>query len=248
MKRFLVATILTMATYVVSAQSSVPAAPATSAEATTTVVSQPKTDKLALFNSVKIDGQMSVVLKRVSTLQEMRITYDTKGNPASKFKFDIDKKGVLTGSEKNDPKHTIDTDVIIYYHSLRDIRIAHAKVTFEGVLESDLLDLVVSSGAIALLEVKSLDVAVECTGTSCLALNGSTKYLTMRASTAKLDCSKLSVVSATIDASHSAEVRLAVEERLEVTTSTGARLIYKGMPAIVRNHNAIFGGEIININ
>lgn len=248
MKRMLVATILAMVAFAASAQSSVPAATATSTEATTTVVSMPKTDRLSLFNRVKIDGQMNVVFKQVPTLQEMRITYDTKGNSNSKFKFDVDKKGLLTVSEKNDPKHTTIPDVTIYYHSLREVRLAHAKVTFEGTVECDLLDLVVSSGAIASLEIKTLDVAVECTGSSCLALNGSTKYLTMRASTAKLDCSKLSVVSATVDASHSAEVRLAVEERLEVTTSTGARLIYKGAPAIIRNHNAIFGGEIININ
>ena len=70
----------------------------------------------------------------------------------------------------------------------------------------------------------------------------------MRVSTAKVDCTKLSVVSATVDASHSSELRLTVSERLEATTSTGAKLLYKGYPTILRDHAMIFGGEIININ
>ena len=70
----------------------------------------------------------------------------------------------------------------------------------------------------------------------------------MRVSTAKVDCTRLSVVSATIDASHSAEARLTISERLEATTSTGAKLLYKGNPIILRDHTVVFGGEIININ
>jgi hypothetical protein len=56
------------------------------------------------------------------------------------------------------------------------------------------------------------------------------------------------VVSATVDASHSAELRMTITERLEATTSTGAKLLYKGTPTILRDHTVIFGGEIININ
>ena len=37
-------------------------------------------------------------------------------------------------------------------------------------------------------------------------------------------------------------------ERLEATTSTGAKLLYKGTPVILRNHNVAFGGDIINID
>ena len=70
----------------------------------------------------------------------------------------------------------------------------------------------------------------------------------MRTSTAKVDCTGLSVMSATIDASHSAEVRLVIQERLEATTATGAKVLYKGFPTILRNHAAVFGGELIDIN
>ena len=219
--------------------------PSTSVEQ---VVSMPKTDWLIAFNTVKIDGPMNVVFKRVDTAEELRITYDTKGNITSKFKFEIDKKGVLVVSEKSDPKRTSVTDITIYYNSLREVRIAHAKAEFEDTIEAQIFDLAISGGAMASLDIKTLDTAVECTGVSRLTIGGDTKYLTMRVSTAKVDGSKLSTVSSTVEASHSAEVRLVVSERLEATTSTGAKLLYKGYPTILRDHNAIFGGEIININ
>lgn len=220
----------------------------TAAPATEQIVSMPKTDWLQPFNGVKIDGPMNVVMKRVATAEESKITYDTKGNITSKFKFELDKNGLLTVSERVDPKRISVTDVTIYYHSLKEVKVARAQVEFENDIESKIFDLLVSSGATVSLELNAFDVAAECTGTSRLTLKGNTKYLTMRASTAKVDASNFSTVSATIDVSHSAEVRLVVSERLECTTSTGAKLLYKGHPEVVRDHSMIFGGDIINVN
>ena len=155
---------------------------------------------------------------------------------------------MLVVSEKSDPKRTSVTDVVIYYHKLNEVKIAHAKAEFENVIQQDIFDLSVSGGAMVSIEVETLDIAVECTGVSRLTIEGKTKYMTMRASTAKVDCSKLSTVSTVVDTSHSAEVRVVVSERLEATTSTGAKLLYKGNPIILRDHTAIFGGDIININ
>lgn len=248
MKRIALLTIFVLAAFAASAQAVATTSTATIASDTTKVVSVPKTDRLTAFNQVKIDGPMNVIFKKVDSANDARITYDTKGNITSKFKFDIDKKGLLVVSEKSDPKRTSVTDVTIYYYSLREVRIAHAKAEFEGKIEGTLFDLNISGGAMVSLEIKTMDVAVECTGSSRLTLSGSTKYLTMRASTAKIDCSQFSVVSATVQASHAAEVRLSVQERLEATTSTGAKLLYKGTPIILRDHTAIFGGDIININ
>ena len=246
MKRFFVLLIFSIVALGASAQNStVVAAAATAPEQ---VVSIPKTDWLTTFHSIKIDGPMNVLFKRVNSAEEVRIIYDTKGNISSKFKFEVDKKGVLVVSEKSDPKRTTVTDITIYYHSLRDVKIAHAKAEFEDRIESEMFDLSISGGAIVSLDVSSFDLAVECTGVSRLTLSGSTKYLTMRVSTAKVNCSELSTVSTIIEASHSSEVRIVVSERLEATTSTGAKLLYKGYPRIIRDHTLVFGGEIININ
>lgn len=210
--------------------------------------SMPKTDWLTAFDRVKVDGQMNVVFKKVNNPEEARITYDTKGDITTKFKFEIDKNGRLVVSEKLDPKRTTVTDIIICYHTLKDVKIAHAKAKFENKIEEKLFDLTMSGGALVDLEVNTLDVAVECTGTSRLTLSGQTKYLTMNVSTAKVDCSRLDTVSTTVEASHSAEVRILVSERLEVTTSTSAKLLYKGHPVILRSHMGAFGGDVIDIN
>lgn len=245
MKRIVSLIILAMALGVASAQTESLAGGAANAEQ---IVSMPKTDWLTNFDKVKIDGPMKVEFKKVGTIEESRIIYDTKGNITSKFKFEVDRKGTLVVSEKSDPKRESVTEIVIYYNSLRDVKIAHAQASFDGIIECDIFDLAVTGGALASLEIKTLDVAVECTGTSRLALSGSTKYLTMRVSTAKVDCSELATVSATVEASHSAEVRVVIDERLEATTTTGAKLLYKGTPRILRDHAVVFGGDIININ
>ena len=244
MKKLFFVAIFVALSLVSLAQESKPSVVPSAAEQ---VVSIPKTDWLTSFSGVKVDGPMNVTFKRVPTVEECRITYDTKGNISSKFKFEIDKKGILVVSEKFDPKRNSVTDVTIYYTTLREVKIAHAKAEFEDKVESLILDINVSGGATATIEIETLDVAVECTGTSRLTIGGKTKYLTMRTSTAMVDCTQLALVSATVEASHSAEVRMTVSERLEATTSTGAKLLYKGNPVILRNHNVIFGGDIINI-
>ena len=167
--------IFAMAVLSASAQEVAPSAAATAQTSTTEqVVSIPKTDWITPFNCVKVAGPMNVVFKKVATAEESRITYDTKGNITSKFKFEVDKKGALVVTEKYDPKRTSVTDITIYYNSLREVKIAHAKAVFENVIETDLFDLIVSGGAIVSLDIKTLDIAVECTGVSRLTLNGST--------------------------------------------------------------------------
>lgn len=244
MKRLVILSIFVMVAFVASAQGEV----STAAPVAEQIISMPKTDWLQPFTGVKIDGPMNVVMKRVATAEESKIIYDTKGNITSKFKFELDRNGLLTVSERVDPKRISVTDVTIYYHSLKEVKISRAQVEFENEIESKIFDLLVSSGATVNLALNSFDVAVECTGSSRLTLKGNTKYLTLRASTAKVDASSFSTVSATIDISHSAEVRMVVSERLECTTSTGAKLLYKGYPVVVRDHSMIFGGDIINVN
>lgn len=212
------------------------------------IVPLPKTDWLTAFNGVKINGPMNVSLKRVATPEEGRITYDTKGCLTSKFKAEIDKNGTLVIEEKSDPKRTTVTDVTIYYSTLSRVKVVHAHARFHDTIERDMFDIEVSGGAVVSMGVKTLDLAVYCTGRSMLTLSGETKYLTMKSSTAKIDGAKLSTMASIVDVSHGAEVRINVSERLEATTSTSAMLLYKGSPKILRDHTALFGGSIVNID
>ena len=77
MKRFFILLIFSIVALGASAQNStVVAAAATAPEQ---VVSIPKTDWLTTFHSIKIDGPMNVLFKRVNSAEEVRIIYDTKG-------------------------------------------------------------------------------------------------------------------------------------------------------------------------
>lgn len=212
------------------------------------VVALPKTDWLTPFTDVKVSGPINVVFKHVATPEEGRITYDTKGWLTSKFKAEIDKDGLLTIEEKSDPKRTTVTDVTVYYSTLRKVKIVQAKAEFQDVMERDMLDVEVTGGAVVSMNVDVFDLAVYCTGRSLLTLSGATKYMNMKVSTAKVDGAKLNTTASIVDASHGAEVRINVSERLEATSSTSAKLLYKGSPRILRDHTALFGGDIIDID
>ena len=95
MRRIAITFIFAIFVFVASAQEQ------TVAIAADEAVSVPKTDWLTAFNSIKIDGPMNVVLKEVATPEEARITYNTKGNITSKFKFEVDRNGELVVSERS---------------------------------------------------------------------------------------------------------------------------------------------------
>ena len=252
MRKLLAILFLVLSSGVVMAQTVTPAtaetAPATATEAQAQVIALPKTDWLTPFSEIKVDGPLVITFKRVPTPEEARITYDTKGCLTSKFKAEIDKRGVLNIEERYDPKRTTVTEVTVCYHDIKKVKVAHAKAEFTNVVERDMFDVEISGGAALKMEVKTLDLQVNCTGRSLLTLSGNTKYLTMKVSTAKMDGAKLYTVASIVDASHNAEVRINVSERLEAITSTDAKLLYKGSPAILRDHTSLFGGYIRNID
>ena len=211
-------------------------------------VSVPKTEWLPSFNKVVVDGYINVVFKQVDSEDGLKIVYDNKGNNYSRFRAVVDKNGVLQIVERAESKQLqIPTEVTVWYKSLNNIIITQATAVFEGVIDSKLLDITVKAGAIASMNIKSMDALVECTGKSRLKIGGQSRYFKINISTAKMDGSELQTVSANIDASHEAEVRIGVSERLEAVTSTSAKLYYKGRPTILRNKNSLFGGEILAI-
>ena len=156
---------------------------------------------------------------------------------------------MLTISERNDSK---DSDAVIevtvWYNTLEDISVSGSTAIFEDTVSSQLFDLKVRSGATVSIAVDALDALVECTGKSRLEISGQSRYFKLAISTAKMNGFGLKTVAANIDASHEAEVRLSVSERLEAITSTSAKLYYKGEPAILRKKNSLFGGEITSVS
>lgn len=207
-----------------------------------------KTDWLAPFSKVEIDGPMRVTLHKVATADEVKIVFDTKGDLTTKFKADIDAKGVLHISERPDPARTDITDVKLYFTKLSAVKVVRAQTVVEDTVTSNLLDIQISGGAIVTIPVEALDLDVVCTGRSSVILSGKTRYLTMEVSTAKVDAAQLSSMASTVKASHAADVTVMATERLEAATATSARLAYKGNPQILRNRTQLFGGDITPID
>lgn len=245
MNRLLASIIMILSAVSASAQAPVGQQPTANVERVTSI---PRTDMLTPFTSIEIDGPMNVNMKHVEDESEVKIVYDTKGYVASKFRAVVGKDGVLRVEERYDQKRESVTDVTVYYSTLEKLRVSSATVAFEEPLERRIFDMSVSGGGIVTVAVRTLDTFVECTGQSRIVLSGESRYFKLNVSTAKIDAWELSTVSSIVEASHGAEVRLTVSERLEAVTSTAAKLIYRGKPEIIRNRSSLFGGDIIAID
>lgn len=207
-----------------------------------------KTEWLSPFSKVVVNGPIELVFKQVSANEELKVVYDTKGDLSSRFKALIDKNGVLQISERIDNKGEVKTSVTVYYKNLTSIEIAHATAQFEAPITGTMVDLSLKSGATLTVEVNTTDIAIECTGRSTLNIKGSTRYLKLNTTTSFINGFDFISTAADITASHSAEIKIMVDERLESSMSTSAKLLYKGHPKIIRSHNSLFGGDVIEVN
>lgn len=209
-----------------------------------TVLPTPRSEWLGSFDRIVVNGRMHIRLIKNEVEEGPRITYDTKGELATKFKAAVDRSGVLKIEETIDPKRTTVTEVTLWCNDISSLSVAAADLTFESVIVRDLFDLEVTGGANVTARFEVTDLSVVATGRSSIIIDGSAKYMNLDISTAKFDGSGLSTVSSIVEASHLAEVRLSVSERLQGTTSTSASILYTGEPQIVRTRTTMFGGEI----
>lgn len=208
-----------------------------------TVVHTPRSEWLGGFSGISINGRLHVHLVKNAVDEGPRITYDTKGE-ASKFKASVDRSGILKVEEPADAKRTTVTEVTIWCNDISSLSVNGADLTFERPVSGRMFDLEVSGGANVTARLEVSDLAVSATGRSSIVIDGSAKYMTLDISTAKFDGTDFHTVSSVVDASHSAEVRIAVSERLQGTTSTSATIFYKGEPELVRFRTTMFGGDI----
>ena len=209
------------------------------------IVSTPTTQWLGSFDAINICGAMQVSLIEIPNTEGPRIIFDTKGSTTTKFKAEVDKKGVLNITETVDPKRMSITEVKVYYQKLSSLVIAGADVKMEQPFEDKMFDISVSGGAVLRATVKVSDLAVDVTGRSSVVIDGEARYMGLNVSTAKFEAVNLQTMATIVDASHGAEVSLFVTERLEAATSTSAKITYKGDPSIIRIHSSLFGGEIL---
>lgn len=217
---------------------------ATPAARIAAVTPAPRSEWLGSFNGISVNGVMHVHLIKQSSAEGPRIVYDTRGEASPRFKAAVDKYGILRIEEPADPKRTTVTEVTVYCNDISSLNVAAADLSFDTPVQGKMFDLYVSGGASVRGCFEVADLAVEATGRSSVVIEGSARYMTLNISTAKFDGSALHTVSSIIDASHGAEVRIAVAERIEASTSTSAQISYTGRPDIVRCRTTMFGGEI----
>ncbi len=211
------------------------------------IVSAPRSEWLGSFDGISVSGTMHVRIVKNAKEEGPRITYDTKGVTAGKFTAAVDKNGILKVDEPVDAKRSTITEVTIYCNDISSLTVAGADLVCENVISGKTLDINVSGGANVTAKIDVLDLAAEVTGKSSVVLEGSARYMRLDISTAKFDASALATVSTIADASHGAEVRLSVSERLEAVTSTSGKISYTGSPAIVRGRSSLFGGDITEV-
>ena len=229
-----------LATLTASAQQAETAGAARLTEA----ISAPRSEWLGSFKGIAVTGNMHIRLIKNSQEEGPRIIYDTKGAAAGKFTAAVDKKGVLRIDEPIDTKRTTITEVTVDCNDISSLSVSGADLAFENTVTGKMFDLEVSGGATVTAKVDVLDLATEVTGKSCVVIEGTARYMKLNISTAKFDASELATVASIIDASHGADVKLSVTERLEAVTSTSGKIAYKGNPEIVRGRSSLFGGEI----
>ncbi len=123
---------------------------------------------------------------RIPAAEAPKIIYDTKGAYTTKFRFDI-KNHVLRINEKADSRRPEQTIVTVYYNSLESLSLFDATASFREPIIADLFDLTIGSRAALTTTLDVKDLKMNVTGNSSATLDGSARYLTLDASTGKVD-------------------------------------------------------------
>lgn len=200
-------------------------------------------DWLQPFTGVSVTGPMRVNFVHVAEGEPMKISYDTKSNTTSRVKASVDRNGVLNIVEKRALEAADTTEVTVCYRTLESLTVNGAEVHFEQPVACPMLDVRFSGGARADVAFAVYDLVMTVTGKCRIALSGEARYFDLTVSTAWIDASALTTMSAHVDASHGASVRVQATERLEVYADS-ARVYYVGQPEVLRGETALFGGDI----
>ena len=195
---------------------------------------------LQSFSAVEINAPLNILFIRIPAAEAPKIIYDTKGAYTTKFRFDI-KNHVLRINEKADSRRPEQTIVTVYYNSLESLSLFDATASFREPIIADLFDLTIGSRAALTTTLDVKDLKMNVTGNSSAILDGSARYLTLDASTGKVDALNLVVMAARVNATSGASVML---DATEATTSTSGTVYYKTEPSIMRGGIHFMGGNI----
>ena len=209
---------------------------------------QPNTARnewLPEFTEVSVSAAIDIKFTRVPESEAPRIVYDTKGLTDTKFKAFVDKKGVLTITEKILRDERSKTTVEVFYHSLQLLEAEDAYVSFSQPVEETMLKIDIAGGGKISAEVDITDLEIILSGKNTRAkFSGKARYLEISASSGLLDASALEAMDVDVASTYGAGVAVRVTERLKATASTSATVSYRGTPAIIKGRVAVLGGTV----
>ncbi len=204
---------------------------------------------LSQFKAINISASMLVTLKKVNDPSECRVSYDLMGNLDSRFEFLIDKDSTLVVREKSSTKRVKKSEMIIYYHTLSKIRISKAIVNFSEEFKGDIVDIrMLSNGSLA-GEIDVNDMMISATNNGKLRFEGRCRYVDIEATlNSDINLGGVESLASRINASHGANVKVNVTERIETRVTAGAIVKYMGQPSIVRTSDALIGGDVFHVD
>ena len=191
------------------------------------------------YTALSVSGPIRAQLIRVAAGEAESVVFDSPESGA-RVKSTCE-NGQLT---LRAPKSVDTVGLRIYYRELDMLDINGADVRLANAVTEPMFDLTVSGGVTFEAEFDVRDLKVEVTGKSLLKLTGRARYFDLTVSTAEVKARGLEVMAATVEASHNAEVRLHVTERL-VANAALSMIRYEGTPEIVRGETSLLGGDIL---
>ncbi len=205
-----------------------------------------RSEWLPTFTSVVVSAGVDIRFVQVSDNEAPRIVYDTKGSYTTKFRAEV-KNQALTIAERIDTRRPERTTVTLYFNNLSSLSLTDAVASFASPLHQNEFSLIIGARSTLNMALDVKDLAVELTGKSEATLSGKARYLSLFASTGKVNAEALETMSAMVSASSSAAVTIWATDRFEGKTSTGATIRYKGEPQIIRTAAKLMGGTVTPI-
>lgn len=190
-------------------------------------------DMLEEFTKVSLSGNLSVELIEA---ENNKVDIELIDSDVSRLRWDV-KDGELSVALRSFVTNNKGSaNVKIYYSGkLTELKISDANVLAQNLLEADLFDIKVSSGALLNAEIKCLDLSISASGNSIAQVKGEAKYVSATASDkSRLELPSLEAVAVVATANTAAEIYVNAQERLEATSRTGSTIFYRGSPTILR--------------
>ena len=190
------------------------------------------------FNKVNIAGKLTV---KMIPADSASISIQLNETEINRLNWMI-KDSTLTVNLKPNTQGKGNGTVTLYYKTLNAITASAASITVSGVIASNVLEVDLTAGAILNMDVKVKDLYMKVGGNSAATITGSAKYYTLLSGArSKVDSRGLQATDVRVEAGSMAEVYVAVTERLQMASGTGASIFYKGSPEIMRATSKMLG-------